>query len=310
MIGYSCRRLISFVFLLWAAATLVFFLIHLLPGDAAVHILGHGAPSEDIARLRSELDLDRPILEQYVRYLWRLVNLDMGRSLYNREPVVDNISAYMGHTLVLALAAMAVAVSISMPLGLVAACRVGSKLDVGITLFCSIGQALPNFFLGPLLILLFSIHLDWLPVSGADGFRSLVLPAVTLGWSMSALLTRILRRAVATELAKPYALLARAKGLSTAGVLRRHVLRNAAVPVITTIGLQMGALLGGTVITETVFSWPGVGTLLIQSVRRRDCPMVQGLVLFMTAVFLIVHLLADLMYAACSPEARHAVKER
>jgi peptide/nickel transport system permease protein len=310
MIAYSCKRLLSFVCLLWAAATLVFFMIHLLPGDAAVHILGHGATASDIARLRTELNMDRPLLQRYGRYLWGLVTLDLGRSLYNRKPVTDNILAYLTHTLVLALAAMTVAVLLSMPLGLLAACRVGSKLDVGITLFCSLGQALPNFFLGPLLILFFSVRLDWLPVSGAEGFESLVLPALTLGWSMSALLTRILRRAVATELSKPYSLLARAKGLSTAAVLGRHVLRNAAVPVITTMGLQMGALLGGTVITETVFSWPGLGTLLIQSVRRRDCPMVQGLVLFMTAVFLIVHFIADLMYAVSSPETRHAIKKR
>lgn len=310
MFTFLCKRIFSFIFLLWASVTLVFFMVHLLPGDTAVHLLGQGASADDISRLRAELELDRPLHHQYGRYIGRLVNLDLGRSLYNREPVAENILSYLPHTLILALAAMLVAVSISIPLGLWAAGRSGSALDMGITLFCSLGQALPNFFLGPLLILFFAVHLGWFPVSGSEGVRGLVLPALTLGWSMSALLTRIVRRGVVSELDKPYVLLARAKGLSSARVLWRHVLKNAAVPVITTVGLQMGALLTGTVITETVFSWPGIGTLLVQSVRRRDCPMVQGLVVCMTAAYLLVHLFVDLLYMACHPRSRHVSKKK
>jgi len=310
MTDYLVKRLLHFFILGWIAASLVFFLIHLLPGDPIDGMLGVRGSGRDIQRVREELGLNRPLVLQYADFIVRLPRLDLGRSIVHRRKVTELIAAYFPNTLVLSLASLLVSLILSVPLGLWAAIRRGSPLDTGVVLAASLGQAIPNYFLGPLLVLLFSILLGWLPVSGSGDAVHLVLPALTLGWSMSALQLRIVRTAVLEELEKPYVLLALAKGVPPGRLLRRHVLRNALIPILTTAGLQLGALLTGTVITETVFSWQGIGRLLVTAVRGRDYPLVQGLVLCMTFVFLIVHLVVDLVQAAISPRIRFEIRKR
>jgi peptide/nickel transport system permease protein len=295
------------MFLLWAVGCAAFFLIHVIPGDPVIGILGEGENVEDMERIRRELNLDKPLLAQYLDFNRNLLNLSLGTSLYNRRQVIANIVTYLPNTVYLALAAMLIALSISFPLGTAAAFKRKSGFESAVIFFSAAGQAIPNFFLGPLLILLFSIQFGWLPVSGSEGMRYLVLPALTLGTSMTAFLTRIIRTSVGTELQKPYVLLARAKGLSEMKIFFRHILKNALIPIITTMGLQFGFLLTGAIVTETIFSWQGIGVLLIQSVYRRDYPMVQGLIVFMSAVYLMVNFLVDVSYFLLDPRIKNEV---
>lgn len=307
MRGYIVKRLLILMFLLWAVGCAAFFLIHVIPGDPVIGILGEGENVEDMERIRRELNLDKPLLAQYLDFNRNLLNLSLGTSLYNRRQVIANIVTYLPNTVYLALAAMLIALSISFPLGTAAAFKRKSGFESAVIFFSAAGQAIPNFFLGPLLILLFSIQFGWLPVSGSEGMRYLVLPALTLGTSMTAFLTRIIRTSVGTELQKPYVLLARAKGLSEMKIFFRHILKNALIPIITTMGLQFGFLLTGAIVTETIFSWQGIGVLLIQSVYRRDYPMVQGLIVFMSAVYLMVNFLVDVSYFLLDPRIKNEV---
>jgi peptide/nickel transport system permease protein len=287
---------------LFAAATLIFFLVHLIPGDPVVSILGEGANREDVERLRRELNLHKPLFTQYIDFLRDLLDLSFGKSIFNNREVMVNILKYLPNTIYLSAAAMFTALLISFPLGVLAAFRENSLLDSAVTFVSSAGLAVHNFFLGPLLIVLFSIKLGWFPVSGSGGLEYIVLPALTLGFSMSAFLSRIVRTAVGTEMKEPYVLLARAKGLSEFNIFRKHILKNALIPVVTTVGMQFGALLTGAIITENVFSWQGLGVLLIESIGRRDYPMIQGLIVFITFVFLIVNFLVDLSYFVINPK--------
>jgi peptide/nickel transport system permease protein len=305
--GYIVKRLLILMFLLWAVGCVAFFLIHVIPGDPVIGILGEGENVEDMERIRRELNLDKPLLAQYLDFNRNLLDLSLGTSLYNRRQVIDNIVTYLPNTAFLALAAMLIALLLSFPLGTAAAFKKKSGFESAVIFFSAAGQAIPNFFLGPLLILLFSIQFGWLPVSGSEGMRYLVLPALTLGTSMTAFLTRIIRTAVGTELQKPYVLLARAKGLSELKIFFRHVLKNAMIPIITAMGMQFGFLLTGAIVTETIFSWQGIGVLLIQSVYRRDYPMVQGLVVFMSAVYLMVNFLVDVSYFLLDPRIKNEV---
>lgn len=307
MRGYIVKRLLILMFLLWAVGCVAFFLIHVIPGDPVIGILGEGENVEDMERIRRELNLDKPLLAQYLDFNRNLLDLSLGTSLYNRRQVIDNIVTYLPNTAFLALAAMLIALLLSFPLGTAAAFKKKSGFESAVIFFSAAGQAIPNFFLGPLLILLFSIQFGWLPVSGSEGMRYLVLPALTLGTSMTAFLTRIIRTAVGTELQKPYVLLARAKGLSELKIFFRHVLKNAMIPIITAMGMQFGFLLTGAIVTETIFSWQGIGVLLIQSVYRRDYPMVQGLVVFMSAVYLMVNFLVDVSYFLLDPRIKNEV---
>ena len=304
MSGYFARRLGQAVPTALAVATLVFSLIHLIPGDPVEMMLGEGAQATDVAALRARLGLDRPLLEQYGHYLRGLVTGDLGRSLHSGEPVVALLVRSFPATLELALAAMAVALLLALPLGSLAAIHRDGWIDRmarGIALF---GVSVPNFWLGPMAILVFAIQLDLLPVSGRGGLLHLVLPAMTLGMGLSGLLTRMVRSALLEELGKPYLVTARAKGLSRVQALTRHALKNAAVPVVTVIGLQFGALLTGAIITETIFSWPGLGRLLIQAIRLRDYPLVQGAILWIAIAYVLANLLTDLAYAWLDPRIR------
>jgi len=298
------------MFLLWAVSTMIFFLIHLVPGDPVISILGEGANPADISRIRRELNLDRPLWQQYLDYNRNLVRLDLGRSLFNNEAVIRNIFLVLPNTILLALAAMMLSLLISIPAGAWAAFRENTFWDSALTFLTSCGLAVPNFLLGPLLVILFSIQLGLLPVSGSESPAHIVLPALTLGLSMSAFLTRIVKTAVASELQSPYVLLARAKGLSEKRVFFGHVLRNAMIPIVTAVGLQFGALLTGAIVTETIFSWQGIGVLLITAIHRRDYPMVQGLIVFIAFIYLLVNFLVDLSYLVIQPRIRHAVKAR
>lgn len=305
---YIIKRLLLLVFLLCAVSTVVFFLVHLIPGDPVISILGEGADTEDVQRLRRELNLDKSPWDQYLDFNKNLLDLSFGKSLFNGKPVIRVILVYLPNTLYLAFAALLPALLISLPLGALAAFKENTAVDAVVTVTSSTGMAVPNFFLGPLLIFFFSVKLGLLPVSGSEGFKYILLPALTLGTSMSAFLTRIVRVSVCTELKKPYVLLARAKGLSETKLFFNHVFKNSMIPVVTTAGLQLGALLTGAIVTETIFSWQGIGTLLITSVHRRDYPMLQGLIVFITFLYLFINFLVDLSYFFLDPRIRHELK--
>ncbi|KAB2958583.1 MAG: ABC transporter permease [Thermoanaerobaculia bacterium] len=304
MIRLVLRRLLLAVPTTLAVATLVFSLIHLIPGDPVLIMLGEGAQPTDVEQLRSRLGLDRPLAEQYVRFVGGLVRGDLGQSLHFGEPVSRLIARHYPATVELALAAMLVALAVALPLGMLAAFHRGGWIDRGARFFALAGVSLPNFWLGPVAILLFSIQLGWLPVSGRGTLAHLVLPAATLGLALAGLLTRMVRSALGEELGKPYLVTARAKGLSPARVAFAHALRNALVPVVTVVGLQFGSLLTGAILTETIFGWPGIGRLLIQAIRLRDYPLVQGAVLLIAVTYVLVNLVTDLVYARIDPRIR------
>jgi len=304
---YIIKRILLLLFLIGAVSTIVFFLIHLVPGDPVTSVLGPGAGREDIERVRRELGLDKPVIHQYLEFIKNLANLSFGKSISNNQAVTGNILQALPNTIYLAVTSMLLALMISLPLGTTAAFKENTAVDASITFISSVGLAIPNFFLGPLLIILFSIKLGWLPVSGSESFQHIILPMLTLGTSMSAFLTRITRSAIGTELKKPYVVLAMAKGLTGSQIFWKHLLKNAMIPIVTTIGLQLGALLTGAIITEKVFSWPGLGSLLITSIKQRDYPMVQGIIAFIAFVYLTLSFLVDLSYFLIDPRTRQGI---
>jgi peptide/nickel transport system permease protein len=285
-------------------ATLAFFLLHLVPGDAVDMMLGETARAADKASLRHDLGLDLPLAEQYVRFLTGLLKGDLGTSLRSGEPVAAMLVDRAAATAALALTAVLVSLAIAVPLGCLAALRPGGAVDRLALGFALAGVAIPNFWLGPMLILLFAVELGLLPVSGAGSPAHLVLPAVTLGASMAGLSTRLVRSTVLETLREDYVRTARAKGLSSTTVVLRHALGNALTPMITVVGLEAGGLLGGAVVTETIFAWPGVGRLVIDAISGRDLPVVRGAVLAIALVYVAVNLLADLAYAWADPRIR------
>jgi peptide/nickel transport system permease protein len=284
--------------------TLVFLLIHLVPGDPVEAMLGEGARPADQEALRAALGLDRPLAEQYLSYLARTATLDLGTSFSYQRPVARLLAERIPATLELALAALALALAIALPLGVVAARHRGGALDTGAMGFSLLGAAVPNFWLGPVLILVFSLWLGWTPVSGREGAASLILPAITLGTGLAAVLARMVRSSVLEVLGEDYIRTARAKGLRESSVLWGHALRNAWLPVLTLIGLQLGGVLAGAVITETVFAWPGVGSLLIEAIQARDYPVVQACVLLISLTYVLVNALTDLVCAWADPRVR------
>ncbi|WP_459872718.1 nickel ABC transporter permease [Endothiovibrio diazotrophicus] len=304
MIRFLAVRLSSAALVVVGVATLVFFFLHLTPGDPVEALLGEHARPADRQALRVALGLDRPLGEQLVGYFANLSQLDLGRSLYSRRPVAELLWERLPATAELAAAALVVAVVVALPLGMVAAARRGGGWDRGAMAFSLLGASIPNFWLGPLLILAFSLGLGWFPVSGREAAGSLVLPAVTLGTALAAILARMVRGALIETLHEEYIRTARAKGLAEWAVVVRHALRNAALPVITVLGLQLGALLGGAVVTETVFAWPGLGQLLVEAIQRRDYPVVQGTVLLISLLYVAVNALTDVAYAWADPRVR------
>ena len=305
MARYLVRRLLLTIPVLLGVATLVFALIHLVPGDPAQAMLGEGASQEEIQRLRTSLGLDRPLLAQYTGFLGGLVRGDLGTSFRYNTPVTQQITSRLGNTAKLALAAMLVAILFAVPLGIVAAVFRGRAPDHAAMTLALAGISMPNFWLGPLLAILFAVYLGWLPVSGTGSLAHLVLPAITLGAALSAILARMTRASLLEELRELYVLAARARGLSGARAVLRHAFRNSLIPVVTIIGLQFGAVLTGTIITETIFAWPGLGRLLIQAINFRDYPLVQGCILFIAVTYVLMNLLTDLTYGLLDPRIRY-----
>jgi peptide/nickel transport system permease protein len=305
MARYLVRRLVLTIPVLLGVATLVFALIHLVPGDPAQAMLGEGASQEEVQRLRTSLGLDRPLLAQYTAFLGGLVRGDLGTSFRYNTPVTTQITSRLGNTAKLALAAMLVAIVFAVPLGIVAAVFRGRAPDHIAMTMALAGISMPNFWLGPLLAILFAVYLGWLPVSGTGSLAHLVLPAVTLGAALSAILARMTRASLLEELRELYVLAARARGLSGARAVLRHAFRNSLIPVVTIIGLQFGAVLTGTIITETIFAWPGLGRLLIQAINFRDYPLVQGCILFISVTYVLMNLLTDLTYGMLDPRIRY-----
>ena len=288
-------------FVVFAVVTAVFFLVHLVPGDPVIAILGENAGLKDIDALRHELGLDLPLIQQWFNYLLHVVKLDFGMSFYYHAPVAPIVMQGFFSTALLAVTSFLIALSVGIPLGVVAALNYRGKWDGFATLVALLGLSIPNFVLGPLLILCFSINLKLLPVGSNEGLDSLVLPSLTLGLSFAAILTRMSRAAVLDVLSEPFVIAARAKGLSEARVVVNHILRNAFLPVLTTLGLQVGVLLGGAVITEAVFSWPGLGSLLVDSITRRDYQMLQACVLVVSFSYVIINMVTDILYRLLDP---------
>jgi ABC-type dipeptide/oligopeptide/nickel transport system permease component len=305
MLQYAIKRVALTVPVLLGVATLVFLLIHLVPGDPAQAMLGESAPAADLAELRGKLGLDQPLVTQYRKFLAGLVTGDMGTSFRYQTPVGREILRRIGPTAELASAAMVVSVALALPLGIIAALFRGRTVDHIATTLSLVGVSMPNFWLGPLLAIVFAVWLGWLPVSGTGTLAHLVLPAVTLGAALAAMLARMTRATLIDELRELYVLAARARGLSRPRTVMAHALRNSLIPVVTIIGLQLGAVLTGTIITETIFSWPGVGRLLIQAISFRDYPLVQGCILFIAVTYVTMNLIVDLAYGWLDPRIRY-----
>ncbi len=301
---YLARRLALTVPVLLGVATLVFALIHLVPGDPAQAMLGESATPQDVARLRTSLGLDEPLLVQYKTFLTGLARGDLGTSFRFGTPVAQEIRQRLPQTAILAITAMACAIAFAIPLGIIAAVFHGRAPDYAAMTLALAGISMPGFWLGPLLAIFFSVRLGWLPVSGSGTPAHLVLPSITLGAALAAILARMTRASVIEELRELYVTAARARGLSRTRAVVRHAFRNSLIPIVTIIGLQFGAVLTGTIITETIFAWPGVGRLLIQSINTRDYPLVQGCILFISVIYVAMNLLTDLTYGLLDPRIR------
>lgn len=299
------KRLLFVLPVIWAVVSLVFLLIHLVPGDPVRNALGDNATQEQVAELKRKLGLDLPLGQQYVHYWRGVVQGDLGVSLNNpSDKVLERILARYPATLELTLAGLVVALFIAIPLGVTAGRHQGRWIDNVASVIALLGISTPGFVLGPLMIYLFALKLDLLPVSGRGGIEYLILPAVTMGAALSAILTRMVRSSVIEELSEDYVRTARAKGLSENWVVYKHVLKNGLIPVVTVIGLQFGVLLAGAIITETIFSWPGLGRLTVDAINARDYPLVQGCILTIAVTYIAANLLTDLAYRLLDPRIK------
>ena len=305
MLNYLIRRLYLLIPVVLGVSTLVFLIIHLIPGDPVVLMLGESALPANIESLRTELGLNKPIYIQYGEFILNTFRGNFGRSITTNKPVIDVISGRFPATMELALGAIIIMLLISIPLGIISAYKKDTVIDNGSRIFALLGISIPNFWLGPLLIILFSVKLGLLPVSGKGGIESMILPSITLGLGMSAIITRMVRGSLLEVINENYIVTARAKGLRESNVIIRHALKNAFLPVVTIIGLQFGSLLSGAIITESVFDWPGIGTLTIEAINRRDYPMVQGCIFVISMCYVIVNLATDLIYGFLDPRIRY-----
>jgi peptide/nickel transport system permease protein len=296
----------------WLVVSLVFLLIHMVPGDPILQMLGDGATAADVTALRHQYGLDAPLGVQYVRYWNGVLHGDLGSSIRLHDSVGHLIAARYPYTLALTVTALALSLLLALPAGILAAVRRGRWVDQSLSVVSLFGLSVPGIALGPILILIFSLSLGWLPVSGASGggahgtidWHYLVLPSIAMGASLAAILTRMVRTAMLEELGQDYIRTARAKGLSEAAVVCRHALPNALVPIITVVGLQFGALLAGAIVTEKIFSWPGLGRLMVDSISNRDYALVQGCLLSIGLTYVLVNLLTDVVYRLVNPRMR------
>ncbi len=307
MINYLINRLALSVIVVFGVSILVFSMLHLVPGDPAVVMLSESASGQDVEQLRHDLGLDQPLWVQYTLYIGHVVHGDLGRSIRLQQPVAQLIAGRLPNTLELAITSLTLATILGVAVGAMSAVRRGRVSDHAVMAAALLGVSLPSFWLGLLLILFFGLRLGVLPIAGnQDGLTSLVLPAVTLAAVPTATIARLTRSGLLDVLGEDYIRTARAKGLRELAVIVNHALRNSMIPVITVVGVQFGVLLGGAVIVETVFAWPGVGRLLIDAVSARDFPLVQGIMLFISISFVLVNLLADVVYAYVDPRIRYA----
>lgn len=326
MLQYMLRRLLALVVILFGVSVIVFLLVHLAPGDPVLMMLGQDATAEEVARIRSLMGFDDKLHVQYVRWLGNALQGDLGASIRQQLPVTELIADRMGATLELAGASIVLAVFIGIPLGVFSAVHRGKWIDFGAMIIALIGVSMPNFWIGLILLSKVALHVDWLPLFGRgpalteafaalftkgsatllwDSVRSLLLPSIALGASIMALITRLTRSSLLEVLRMDYVRTARAKGLNERGIVYKHALRNALMPVVTVIGVQFGALLGGAITTEVVFAWPGVGRLIVNSISQRDFPIIQGGVLMLAVIFALVNLLVDLSYGLLNPRIRY-----
>ena len=294
-------RLFSAAIVMLGVSTVTFALLHVVPGDPVEVMLGESASVADREALRHDLGLDKTFVEQWTRFQKDLVRLDFGESLYSKKPIGEVIAERAPWTALLAIASLVIALLIAVPLGTIAALKVDTNVDILASSLSLLGVSIPNFLFGPLLIIVFSIGLGWFPTSGKDELASIVLPAITLGASLAAVLSRMIRASLLEVMSEDYVVAAQARGLTKLRVLLLHIYPNAALPVLTVIGLQLGALLGGAVITEIIFAWPGIGQLLIEAIQRRDYPVVQACVLVVSFVYVVVNMLTDIAYSHADP---------
>jgi len=304
MLKYISKRLLMLIPVLLGVTFIVFSIMYMTPGDPAQLILGESAPPEAVAELRTDMGLDDPFIVQYGRFVVNAVQGDFGQSYTTKRDVFSEIFARFPNTLKLAGVAVALAIAIGIPVGIISATRQYSFIDSASMIAALLGVSMPNFWLGLMLILFFSVNLGWLPSSGADSWKHMILPAVTLGTSSAAIITRMTRSSMLEVVRQDFIRTARAKGVSEKKVINKHALKNALIPIITVVGLQFGYLLGGAVLTETVFSWPGVGRLLVEAIRQKDTPTVLASVVFMATTFSFVNLLVDVLYAYVDPRIK------
>jgi peptide/nickel transport system permease protein len=304
------RRILLTLPVIWVVVSVVFLLIHLVPGDPIVQMLGEGANSADIAALRHAYGFDAPLSQQYIHYWHGILHGDLGQSLRLHDSVTHLVLQRYPYTLALTLAALLIGIAVSVPSGILSALHRNRWQDRTLGVVSLVGLSFPNFALGPILIIVFSIYFGWLPVSTAgtggigDFLLHLILPAITLGLGLAAILTRMVRTAMLEELGQDYIRTARAKGLSENTVVYRHALRNALIPVLTVIGLQFGSLLSGAIVTETIFSWPGIGRLTLSAISNRDYALVQGCILAVGLTYVAINLLTDVAYTIANPRMR------
>jgi peptide/nickel transport system permease protein len=304
VLKYLVRRIIALIPVALGVATLTFALIHLVPGDPVLAMLGDFAAPADVAQMRHELKLDLPLWQQYLYFLSGIVRGDLGESISQHEPVARLIRERFPATLELAFAGLFVAILLAFPLGMIAGANPGGAADVSAMGFAILGISVPHLYLGPLLIIVFLLDLGWFPLTGRGGLSHLVLPAVTLGTALAAIIARMLRQSLVQVLETDYIRTARSKGLSRAAAVLRHGLRNALTPVVTLLGLQAGALLTGSIVVEMIFSWPGLGRLMITAINSRDYPLVEGCVLVFSLSYVVVNMLTDLVYSVVDPRIR------
>ncbi|MHB1391711.1 MAG: ABC transporter permease [Clostridia bacterium] len=326
MVKYVFNRILQIIPVVFGIAVLVFFIMRLIPGDPAMVMLGQDATPEDIARIRSILGLDRNIFVQLLAYLKNMLTLDFGNSIFLRQPVMEVIKTSFPATIELSVTALIISLIIAVPLGIISAVKQNSWIDYTSMAFAQIGISMPVFWIGVLLILLFSVELGWLPSFGRGesiieglkvlmttgsgnvlltSLRKLILPATSLGIMGSAMISRMIRSTMLEVLDSDYIRTARAKGTPERKVIMKHAFRNALLPVVTIVGLQFGTLLGGSIITESVFAWPGIGRIIVTAISQRDFPMVQGGVIFLATTFAVINLLVDVLYVVINPKIRH-----
>jgi peptide/nickel transport system permease protein len=305
MHNYLIKRLLSTIPVLIGISLLLFFMLRMLPGDPAQVLAGQMATPQEIENIRHQLGLDRPVYEQYVIYLSHLVRLDLGRSARTQNPVIDEIWARLPNTLLLAVVAIALACLFGIPAGIISAVRPYSWIDYLVTLSALFGISMPVFWLGLMLVVLFAIILHWLPAGGTGSWQHVILPSITLAAFVVAFIARMTRSTMLETLTQDFTTTARSKGLTETVVVVKHALKNALIPIITVVGLQFGFLLGGAVLTETVFAWPGLGRLLYDSISARDYPVIQGTILIFGLLYILVNLMVDLIYAFVDPRIRY-----